>query len=166
MPLLSNFRTILSDCGPFSRMEGSVENAELVELTQLARDLIARINELNKDSGTAVVRLAQATKIHRRWINVILVGFILDIALTIAVAVGGAGIAANNHRIDAVNARLDEAQTTQRAKVLCPLYQLFLDSEKFVPPNQTPEQAANRTAAFVTIHAGYDALDCKNLLHK
>lgn len=140
---------------------------ELAKLTAAAQDLVDRINALNTDKGEVIESLAVRSVVNRRWIRIIFAGFVLDIALTVAMAFGWAQIARNNHRIDLVTQRLDVAQTTQRAKALCPLYKVFLDSERFTPPNQTPEQAAARVEAFKIIHSGYDALACNDLLlHK
>jgi hypothetical protein len=140
---------------------------DLAELTQAARELVERVNALHSDTGDTIEGLAQRSATNRRWIRVIVVGFVLNIILTIIVAVGGMQVARNNARIDAVTQRLDDAQTTQRAKALCPLYQVFLDFERFPPPNQSAEQIAARVQAYKTIHASYDVLGCKDLLaHK
>lgn len=141
-------------------------NGQLAALTAMAQELVDRINALNQDSDETVLHLAKATKANRRWINVIMIGFALDIVLTISMAFVGHTLAVNTRHINQVTARLDDAQTVQRAKALCPLYQIFLDSEKFAPPNQTPDEITRRGAAFAVIHSGYDALDCKTLLHK
>jgi hypothetical protein len=137
--------------------------SEIEALTAAAQELIDRIGELDRESGTAIVDIAQRARSNRRLIWLVLAGLVLDALLTVAMAIGGVGIAHNNQRIDRVNARLNDAQTTQRAKALCPLYKLFIDSEKFTPPSQTPEQAAARVDAFKIIHQGYDALDCKKV---
>jgi hypothetical protein len=137
--------------------------SDVEALTRAAMELIGQVDELNRESGTTIVDLAQRTRSNRRLIWLVLAGLALDVVLTVAMAIGGVGIAHNSRRLDTVTARLDDAQATQRAKALCPLYKLFIDSERFTPPNQTPEQAKARVDAFKIIHQGYDALDCKKI---
>lgn len=138
-------------------------NSEIEALTAAAGALLERMNDVDRSSGATILHLAQVARSNRRLIRVTIAGLVLDAALTIAMAIGGMSITANSHRIDQVNARLDAAQTVQRAKALCPLYRIFLDSEQFTPPNQTPEQAASRVEAFRVIHEGYEALECAKL---
>lgn len=139
-------------------------NGDVAALTRAANDLIEEIEALNRASGTTLVDLAQRSRRNRRLILATAVGLVLDVALTVAMAIGWAGIARNNHRIDQVNTRLDNAQTTQRAKALCPLYRVLLDGERFTPPNLSPEQTQARANAFKVIHAGFDALNCKEVI--
>lgn len=66
-------------------------------------------------------------------------------------------------RVNGVAQEVQASVSVQRQKVLCPLYQIFLDSERFTPPGQTPEQEANRVHAFQVIHEGYDSLKCSEV---
>ena len=137
--------------------------SEIEALTEAATELVTRIDQLSRSSGTTIVDLATATRRNRRLIWLVAAGSTLDVLLTVAMAFAGAGIADNNERVDKVTARLDDTQTVQRAKALCPLYRVFLDSERFTPPNQSPEQAASRVAAFRTIREGYAVLHCEKV---
>lgn len=147
-------------------MAGSPAQNEMAALTQAAQELITQINALHADSGEVVVEIARRTRTNTRLIRFVIAGFVLDVVLTVVATVGVVALQRNSHRVDQVTARLDVAQTTQRAKVLCPLYEVFLESEPFTPPGQTPEQATARAEAFKVIHAGYGTLDCRTLLHK
>ncbi len=137
--------------------------SELETLTRLARELVDRVNDLNAATGSTIIGLVRETRNNRRLIWLVAIGFVLDVILTIAMAFVVSGVSSNNSRIDQVNSRLNEEQTVQRAKGLCPMYKLFIDSEKFTPPNQTPDQAKARSEAFKIIHQSYDALNCKKI---
>lgn len=144
-------------------MTTAKDHDDVQDLIQAARELAAKVEALTVDRGNAVVGLAEYAQSTRRMMWFVIVGFILDIALTVAMVFATISIQHNNTRIDKVTQRLDNAQTVQRAKALCPLYEIFLASEKLVPPDQTPDQAAARAHAFEVIHTGYDALGCAQL---
>jgi hypothetical protein len=55
------------------------------------------------------------------------------------------------------------AQTTQRQKALCPLYQVFLDSKSPEGRAAAPDPL-KYDHAFKVIQEGYDALECSDFI--
>ena len=96
---------------------------------------------------------------NRRLIFFVIAGGALDILLTVVISFALAGMNANTERIDALTQRLDTAQTVQRQKALCPLYQIFLDSKSAAGRAAAPDPA-KYDHAFVVIADGYKALEC------
>jgi len=131
----------------------------LVQLIDLAQKLISEVDELAEDSGAQFVSLATRARTNRRLITLVIIGGLLDIVLTIAMIFAMAGLQHNTDRIDALTQRLDVAQTVQRQKALCPLYQIFLDSKSPQGRAAAPDPK-KYDHAFVVIKQGYDALEC------
>lgn len=137
--------------------------ARLAELVEMARLLVNDFDEFAAESGKQFTSLAKRARTNRRLIFVVLVGCVLDILLTIIIVVTGAGVIANTRRIDALTNRIDLAQTVQRQKALCPLYQVFLDSKSPQARAQAPDPK-KYDHAFVVIKQGYDALECNKYI--
>lgn len=129
------------------------------ELIALATQLISEVDELSKDSGTQFVSLARRARTNRTLIVITIGSVMIDLALTIVLSVIGVGMQHNTDRIDALTQRLDNAQTVQRQKALCPLYQIFLDSKSAAGRKAAPDPK-KYDHAFVVIRQGYDALEC------
>jgi hypothetical protein len=137
----------------------SYERVRLAEIAALARDFSDEFDEFARESGKQFTSLAQRARTNRRLIFVVLLGCGLDILLTIVLAIFGVGVINNTNRIDDLTARLDQAQTVQRQKALCPLYQIFLDSKSAAGRKAAPDPK-KYDHAFVVIRQGYDALEC------
>src|SRR5436189_193839 len=103
----------------------------MLELTKVARELVTKVNALNESTGDTIENLTNRSVKNRQWIRIIVVSLVLDFILTVAMGIGGFFLSSNNHRIDLITARLNDAQTVQRVKALCPLYQIFLNSEPY-----------------------------------
>lgn len=129
------------------------------ELIALATQLISEVDELSKDSGTQFVSLARRARTNRILIVITIGSVMIDLALTVVLAIIGTGMQHNTDRIDALTQRLDNAQTVQRQKALCPLYQIFLDSKSAAGRKAAPDPK-KYDHAFVVIRQGYDALEC------
>jgi hypothetical protein len=125
----------------------------------LAGALAIEVEELSEDSGQQLVSLTHRAKTNRRLAFISIAGGLLDVVLTVVIAFALAGMNSNTHRIDALTQRLDTAQTVQRQKALCPLYQVFLDSKSDKARAAAPDPA-KYDHAFVVIKAGYKALEC------
>lgn len=138
-------------------------NDELAALTDLARGLIVRVDELNHDSGKQLISLSKETRANRRMIWALTGSFILDVLLTFALGFGFHSLSSEADRVDHLTDRLDTAQTVQRQKALCPLYQLFLDSKSPEGRAASPDPA-KYDAAFKTIEEGYKALACSEFV--
>lgn len=137
----------------------SKSDEELARLTQAATELMENVQALNRESGEQFVNLSRTAKFNRRMIWGLTVSFGLDILLTILIT---AGLISLND----VTKRVDETQATQKAQVLCPLYELFIASdtpevrERLRQSGQTEEALRNRTEQFKIIRHSYSVLEC------
>lgn len=131
----------------------------LAELTAAANDLIREIQQINADAGRQLVTLTQRSKANRAMIYGLAASFALDVILTVVLGVGLAALNRTSDRVSQIAQRLDVAQTVQRQKALCPLYQLFLDSKSPQGRKAAPDpQKYDR--AFAVIEDGYRVLEC------
>lgn len=129
------------------------------ELISIGNALIAEIEILTKDSGDQFLSLAKRARTNRMLILVTIFSVLIDFALSIAMIFVMIAMQHNTDRIDALTQRLDTAQTVQRQKALCPLYQIFLDSKSAAGRAAAPDPE-KYDHAFVVIKQGYDALEC------
>jgi len=144
-------------------MNQEERDERLVELVGLASTLISEIEALASDSGKQFVSLAQRARTNRMLILATIFSVLIDFVLTIVLAVIGVGMQHNTDRIDNLTQRLDQAQTVQRQKALCPLYQIFLDSKSAAGRKAAPDPK-KYDHAFVVIKQGYDALECDHYI--
>lgn len=135
----------------------------MVMLISLAETLIGEVDELSKDSGKQFVSLAKRARINRLLIVGAIGSVIIELALTAVLAVLGVSMVHNTQRIDALTQRLDLAQTVQRQKALCPLYQIFLDSKSPQGRAAAPDPK-KYDHAFVVIADGYKVLACDQFI--
>lgn len=135
----------------------------LPELIGLATTLISEVETLAGDSGKQFVSLAQRARTNRMLILATAASVFIDLVLTVVLAVIGVGMQHNTDRIDTLTQRLDNSQTIQRQKALCPLYQIFLDSKSAAGRAAAPDPH-KYDHAFVVIKQGYDALECSKYI--
>lgn len=137
--------------------------ARVEELISIGSALITEVNELTKDSGDQFVSLAKRARVNRMLILATAASCFVDLVLTVVLTVVGVGMQHNTDRIDSITKRLDYAQTVQRQKALCPLYQIFLDSKSPQGRAAAPDPK-KYDHAFVVIKQGYDALECSKYI--
>lgn len=120
-------------------------------LVKAVNRLETSINHLARRSDVQ----EESLKRNRMVLRIALVGLALDLALTVVCAALFAKADTNSEQIQSVQDRTS-------SEVLCPLYQVFLDSMRIntPPANQTPEQAEFRAESMRTIQHGYDILKC------
>lgn len=131
----------------------------LTQLTDVARELLEEITDLKEEGGEQFVSLAKRARSNRRMIWAVIVGCVLDVLLTVAFGIGLFQVTNNADRIDQLTKRLNVAQTTQRQKALCPLYQIFLDSKSPRGRKAAPDPE-KYDHAFEVIEDGYQVLNC------
>lgn len=130
-----------------------------VQMIDLARQLINEIDDLGTKAGDQFVSLAKRARTNRILIVVTIASVMIDLVLTVVLGIIGVGMQHNTDRIDALTQRLDNSQTVQRQKALCPLYQIFLDSKSAAGRKAAPDPK-KYDHAFVVIADGYKALQC------
>ncbi|AZM51751.1 hypothetical protein DMA15_03460 [Streptomyces sp. WAC 01529] len=128
-------------------------------LAAAAAALLEELEELGDDAGRQFTSLTKRSQQNRRMILVVVAGFLLDVALTAAMAVGLLQVNNNTARIDALTQRLDMAQTTQRQKALCPLYQVLIDLKSPQGRERAPDPE-KYDHAFEVMTEGYQVLNC------
>jgi hypothetical protein len=124
----------------------------LAQLTEVARQLLSEINGLTEKSGEQFVSLARRARDNRRMIWAAIV-------LTVATGLGLFQVTINAAHIDDLTQRLDVAQTTQRQKALCPLYQVLLDLKSPQGRERAPDPV-KYDHAFAVMEDGYQVLNC------
>jgi hypothetical protein len=139
------------------------EKAELEALVEAAAGIQDRVQRLAADEGVQFETLAQKAHRNRMLATSAIVGVFISLLILTALAFVGVGMQRNTDRIDQLTQRLDAAQTTQRKKALCPLYQVFLDSKSPQGRAAAPDPQ-KYDHAFVVIQQGYDALHCSDFL--
>jgi hypothetical protein len=123
----------------------------VTEAENTMRDIL--ITRLQREQTDTLLQLSEETR-RNRYISFVL------LALTAVIAVVlGVGFY-NTNSISKVQDKQVELQNTQRES-LCTLFALFIAAEPRVPPDQTPEQLAERASAFAVIHNIYSELGCK-----
>lgn len=138
--------------------EGPSDDQRLTALTAVAADLKTEIAKLNTENVDNVIKLSDYTKRTRRMAWGLVISMALDLVLTLI-------ITNNAIRLDHLTERLNIAQTVNRQKALCPLYQLFLDSKSDVGRQRAPDPV-KYDQAFVVILDGYSALHCTEFIQK
>jgi len=139
------------------------QDDRMERLITLAERLVQEIDEFTKAGGEQFVSLAQRARTNRRLITLAIGSIILDLVITAVLSVGWVQVVNNDHRITGLTERLDVAQTVQRQKALCPLYQLLLDSKSAAGRKAAPDPVAY-DHAFVVIESGYQALECSDFI--
>jgi hypothetical protein len=132
------------------------EHAEVEALVEAATGLMDKVHKLAQDEGIQFTTLAKKAHETRVLAVVAITGLILDVVLTFAMAFGG-------WQLKHLTNRLDVAQTTTRQKALCPLYQVFLDSESPAGRKAAPDPV-KYDHAFKVIREGYSALECSKFI--
>src|SRR5881628_3976659 len=117
---------------------GKTEDRQ-AQMIDLAQQLLSEIEEIGEKSGNQFVNLAKRARTNRQLIMLVIIGGLLDIVLTVAMIFAMVGMQHNTDRIDTLTKRLDNAQTVQRQKALCPLYQVFLDSKSSAGRKAAPD---------------------------
>lgn len=139
------------------------EKTELEALVEAAARIQERAQQLATDEGVQFETLAQKAHRNRMLATSAIIGVFISVLILIALAVVGIGMQRNTNRIDQLTQRLDTAQTVQRQKALCPLYQIFLDSKSPQGRKAAPDPK-KYDHAFVVIQQGYDVLQCDRFI--
>jgi hypothetical protein len=112
----------------------------------MSQNVISLKSELTDFQLAAISDIAKQTKRNTRLVYSLAVSLFLDVALTF-----GLGFTLN--RVQTQASELDVVQETQGHEVLCPLYQIFLDTK----PPVVPE---DKVHAYEVIVEGYNKLGC------
>ena len=144
---------------------------DLGPLVESVRDLTGSVRRLQADAdifhAESIEQFATAThnlELQAR-INAlnIVQGKRRTAALIVSVVVAMSLIVLSGFTIKQVddnNRDIAKIQEVTSNEVLCPLYDLILAAKDRPPKDLTSEQLAERTAAYIIIQRGYDALNC------
>lgn len=136
------------------------------DLPREAAALAKIVKQLNNDMGRQIVKLSLVAAKNRRIIWILACSLAVDIILTIVVSVGYINVQRNTDNIGALTDRLTVAQTVDKQKALCPLWQLFLDSRNPQARATYPQGPAAYDKAFAIIESGYTVLRCSEIVGK
>lgn len=136
------------------------EDADSLE--HAAEELSGTIRELNESIRVGenlrdeLDSLTRRSVANRRMVIMVIAGLILDVSLTIIVALTVIGVTSNSNTIN-------ELVRLQHDSALCPMYQLFIDSDTPAgreSARQRGNDMAEREKLFNVIRASYAALNC------
>lgn len=133
------------------------------ELIRIGTQLLEEIQKFSREGGAQFVNLAHRARTNRRLITGLMISFFLVLVITASMVVMGLRVADNNTRISRLTDRLNTAQTVQRQKALCPLYQLLKDQRSPAGRKAAPDKDAY-DHAFEVIDSGYLALGCQQFI--
>jgi hypothetical protein len=132
---------------------------------ELAQGLTELMQDMQRMTDTAVVvgkrlddhqsMIKRSMDRHRRALAIVIFGLILDLSLTVF-----GGVLYVNERNNA--RQLSDVQQRTSRTVLCPLYNVFIQSIKVnpAPANSTPEYIKMRSDAAKVIQDGYNSMGC------
>jgi len=136
-------------------------------------DRVSRLGERAEKLSDTIEQLVRKAAVNRRLIITIVIGFLLDIALTITLTFVVNNQNRNTERIDSLTQQLQQEQTIQKVKALCPLYQLFInvDSPKARDFSRQQVIAQGGDPSIVdkewtVIYDSYNSLSCKDFVTK
>jgi len=132
---------------------------DIAHLAENAEQLLAKVALLTGDTGDSLVGIAKYGRRNRRMIWAVAISIALDLFLTLLVSGVLIITRDNSQRVEQVTSRLDYAQTTQRQKALCPLYEIFISSDTPAARDAAPDKP-RYDHSFMVIREGYNALKC------
>lgn len=130
------------------------------ELTEQARNLVSEINKLNSDTGTKLEVVTKRQRRNTKVMVLVLLSFLADIIVTLVLGFTIHATAENTDKVDKITQRLDYQQDVTRKKVLCPLYQLFVDSRSEEGRKAYAKGPAEYDRVFNQIQDSYNAINC------
>ncbi len=129
-------------------------------LTDTANDLVSEVNKLNEGTGKSVAGLSTRIRRNQRVQAVVIASFVLDLILTVVLALNVSHTQTNADQLHAITDRLDYNANVQRKQVLCPLYKLFVDSRSDAGRKAYPKGPKEYDRLFGILQGSYNALQC------
>jgi len=152
--------------------EPDAAQESLDRLADAAPRIVEELHRIGRDSGEQFVSLARQdaatlklVRRVRRFNWALAASVLLDIALSVALAVSLVQLDGNTRRISTLTERLDISQTTTRKDTLCPLYTLLLSGDTAAARQQSVDKV-QFDHSFAVISAGYKALGCTAVVSK
>jgi hypothetical protein len=136
---------------------------KLDDLTEQAGELVTQINRLNAGTGVEVEGLNRKVRRSQKMMALIAVSLLANLILTVAVAFTVHSTVENTQQVDAVTQRLDHQQNVTRKQVLCPLYQIFVDSKSDQGRKAYPQGPKEYDRVFKVIEKAYDTIQCADV---
>lgn len=127
--------------------------SEMLRQLKTASEGMVSLSEQVVRLSDALLELSRRVRRSRVMILTVIVGFILDIALTVTLTIVAVE---QNNNTEAIHNIQD--RTSQQ--VLCPLYQIFLNARSDQARAVYPQGTAAYDKAFNQIQHGYNVLGC------
>ncbi len=138
-----------------------------VDREKKLNDTAARIEAQITTISDSIQAVTKTSKTNRKMILGIGLSLVLDLILTTAMAFGLVSLNNNSGRLDDVTSTLNSEVTTQRVEALCPLYQLFINSDTAASRENARVRGDDmeiRDKAYTVIHRSYDVLHCSDFI--
>lgn len=136
---------------------------KLDDLTEQAGELVAQINHLNAGTGVEVEGLNKKVRRSQKMMILIGVSLVANLVLTVTVAFTVRSTVENTDKVDTVTQRLDYQQDVTRKQVLCPLYQIFVDSKTEQGRQAYPKGPKAYDENFAIIEKSYNVIQCADV---
>lgn len=133
---------------------------KLDRLTEVAEELTQEIDTLQSATGQQNNTVLRRLTRNKRVMILVLISFLVDIGVTIGLAVTINHTANTTDKVNNITARLNYGQDVQRRKVLCPLYQIFVDSKSEAARKTYPKGVKEYDRVFGIIQRSYNVLEC------
>lgn len=133
---------------------------KLDELNEQAKGLITEISKLNEETGNQISGVSKRLTRNQKIMWLLVATLLLTVITTVVLAFTVASTRENTEKVDAITTRLDIQQTVTRQKVLCPLYQIFVDSRSEQARKTYPRGPEEYDRIFNIIQTSYDTIKC------
>lgn len=132
-------------------MTEPTRDERIADLTEAARNIAVGVDALNQANGTLLTSVASGTKRNRLGIW--------------ALSIFAAGLLVLTGFVYNLTVQVEATQELQRSRVLCPLYQQFINAdtpEARVRAKELGQDLKIRDEAYRVFHDSYNALHCGN----
>lgn len=139
---------------------------KLDALSEQAGDLVAEINKLNEDTGRTLEGVNTKVRRNQRMTWLVGLSLLADLIVTVVLGFTLHQTSTTADKTDKVTDRLNYSQNVTRQKVLCPLYEIFINSKSDVGRQRHPGGPAEYDKIFVTFQQSYDVIKCAQFKEK
>lgn len=133
---------------------------KLDALSEKADELVTEINRLSTGTGRQLEGVEKKQRRNAKIGLLVLLSFVIDVVVTVVVGFTVFETSSNTDKVDKITQRLDYQQTVTRKKVLCPLYQIFVDSKSAEARKTYVKGPKEYDRIFGIIQDSYNTIEC------
>lgn len=116
-------------------------------------DLVEAVDRLNDESDDHFTKIAKMYKRSRRLMVAVTIGLLLDITITVLLGFGF-------YSLGSLTDKVDYSQTVTRHQVLCPLYQILINTESAQGRARFPAGPEAYDKVYEQLNRSYMFLNC------